>query len=97
VALAQIAAAAGTSEVDPQRLLEHIQTYINIDVVGTWGRTRDVQLVGFGVYTLEDDLARLLDSEHRLLVPDLTPEKGSYFRSDQFSFARVGVPSLNWP
>jgi Zn-dependent M28 family amino/carboxypeptidase len=68
---------------------------INIDVVGTWGRTRDVQVVGFGQNTLEDHLARVLGSEHRLLVPDRTPEKGSYFRSDQFSFARVGVPGLD--
>jgi len=37
----------------------------------------------------------VLKSEHRLLVPDLTPEKGSYFRSDQFTFARVGVPGLD--
>ena len=68
---------------------------INIDVVGTWGRTRDVQVVGFGENTLEDDLAQVLKSEHRVLVPDQTPEKGSYFRSDQFSFARVGVPGMD--
>jgi Zn-dependent M28 family amino/carboxypeptidase len=68
---------------------------INIDVVGTWGRTRDVQVVGFGENTLEDDLAQVLKSEHRVLVPDRTPEKGSYFRSDQFSFARVGVPGMD--
>jgi Zn-dependent M28 family amino/carboxypeptidase len=68
---------------------------INIDVVGTWGRTRDVQVVGFGESTLEDDLNHALKREHRVLVPDLTPERGSYFRSDQFSFARVGVPGLD--
>jgi Zn-dependent M28 family amino/carboxypeptidase len=68
---------------------------INIDGVGTWGRTRDVQVVGFGENTLEDDLAQVLESEHRVLVPDQTPEKGSYFRSDQFSFARVGVPGMD--
>jgi Zn-dependent M28 family amino/carboxypeptidase len=67
---------------------------INIDGVGTWGPTRDVQVVGFGQSTLDDDLARVLKNEHRTLVPDLTPENGSYFRSDQFSFARVGVPGL---
>jgi len=68
---------------------------INVDVVGTWGRTRDVQVVGFGENTLEDDLGQVLQREHRVLVPDRTPEKGSYFRSDQFSFARVGVPGMN--
>jgi Zn-dependent M28 family amino/carboxypeptidase len=67
---------------------------LNVDSVGTWGRTRDVQVVGFGQSSLDDDLARVLKAEHRTLVPDRTPEHGSYFRSDQFSFARVGVPGL---
>jgi Zn-dependent M28 family amino/carboxypeptidase len=68
---------------------------INIDGVGTWGRTRDVQVVGYGQNSLEQELARVLKSEHRTLIPDQSPEKGSYFRSDQFSFARVGVPGLD--
>jgi Zn-dependent M28 family amino/carboxypeptidase len=67
---------------------------LNVDSVGTWGLTRDVQVVGYGQSSLDDDLARVLKAEHRTLVPDLTPEHGSYFRSDQFSFARVGVPGL---
>jgi Zn-dependent M28 family amino/carboxypeptidase len=68
---------------------------INIDGVGTWGRTRDVQVVGYGQSTLEDELARVIRREHRTLIADQWPEKGSYFRSDQFSFARVGVPGLD--
>jgi Zn-dependent M28 family amino/carboxypeptidase len=68
---------------------------INIDVVGTWGRTRDVQVVGYGQSSLDDELARVIRREHRTLIPDQAPEKGSYFRSDQFSFARVGVPGLD--
>jgi Zn-dependent M28 family amino/carboxypeptidase len=67
---------------------------LNVDTVGTWGRTRDVQVIGYGQNTLEDDLARVLKAQHRSLVPDRKPEQGSFFRSDQFSFARVGVPGL---
>ncbi len=67
---------------------------LNIDTVGTWGRTRDAQVIGYGQNTLEDDLARVLKAQQRVLVPDQKPEHGSYFRSDQFSFARVGVPGL---
>jgi Zn-dependent M28 family amino/carboxypeptidase len=67
---------------------------LNVDIVGTWGRTRDLQVVGYGQNSLEDNLARVLKSEQRVLVPDRSPEKGSYFRNDAFSFARAGVPGL---
>jgi Zn-dependent M28 family amino/carboxypeptidase len=67
---------------------------LNIDSVGTWGRARDLQVIGFGQSSLDDDLARVLKSEGRVMVPDQQPEHGGYFRSDQFSFARVGVPGL---
>ncbi len=67
---------------------------LNIDNVGTYGRTRDLQVIGYGQSSLDDDLARILKREGRVLVPDQEPEKGSYFRSDQFSFARMGVPGL---
>ncbi|HWW21272.1 MAG TPA: M28 family metallopeptidase [Steroidobacteraceae bacterium] len=67
---------------------------LNIDSVGTWGRARDLQVIGFGQSSLDDDLAQVLKSEDRVMVPDQQPEQGGYFRSDQFSFARVGVPGL---
>jgi Zn-dependent M28 family amino/carboxypeptidase len=67
---------------------------LNIDSVGTWGRTRDVQVIGYGQSSLDDELARVIRSEGRVVVPDREPEHGGYFRSDQFSFARVGVPGL---
>jgi Zn-dependent M28 family amino/carboxypeptidase len=67
---------------------------LNLDVLGTWGRTRDAQVIGYGENSLEDDLARVLRSQQRVAVPDQKPEQGRYFRSDQFSFARVGVPGL---
>jgi Zn-dependent M28 family amino/carboxypeptidase len=67
---------------------------LNVDALGTWGRTRDAQVIGYGQNTLEDDLARVLKAQHRVVVPDQKPEQGRYFRSDQFSFARVGVPGL---
>ena len=67
---------------------------LNIDSVGTWGRARDVQVIGYGQSSLDDELARVLKTEGRTMVPDQQPEHGGYFRSDQFSFARVGVPGL---
>jgi Zn-dependent M28 family amino/carboxypeptidase len=74
--------------------LEQTLADLNLDALGTWGRTRDAQVIGYGENSLEDDLARVLKAQQRVVVPDQKPEQGRYFRSDQFSFARVGVPGL---
>lgn len=67
---------------------------INIDGVNTWGRTRDLGLVGVGQSTLEDILRRFTETQGRKLVPEAEPDKGYYYRSDHFEFAKVGVPAL---
>lgn len=67
---------------------------INMDSINVWGATRDVQVIGFGQNTLEDTYATLVKARKRTVVADSEPEKGRYFRSDQFSFAKQGVPSL---
>ena len=68
---------------------------LNVDVVGTYGRTRDVQVHGYGQSSLDDEFAQVLREHGQHVVPDQEPEKGFYYRSDQFSFARVGVPGLH--
>jgi Zn-dependent M28 family amino/carboxypeptidase len=67
---------------------------INMDGLGIWGRTRDIVVVGKGQSTLEDVLAAEVARQGRVLVPEPTPEKGYYYRSDHFEFAKVGVPAL---
>jgi len=67
---------------------------LNMDGLSHWGRTRDVVVVGKGQSTLEDVLAEHVAAQGRVVVPDPTPEKGSYYRSDHFEFAKVGVPAL---
>jgi Zn-dependent M28 family amino/carboxypeptidase len=74
--------------------LERTVANINIDGVNVWGRTRDVGLVGVGQSTLEDMLKRFVEAEGRKLLPEAEPEKGYYYRSDHFEFAKVGVPAL---
>jgi Zn-dependent M28 family amino/carboxypeptidase len=66
----------------------------NMDVLGTWGATKDTQIVGAGQNTLEDDYAVVVGKHGRTVINDAEPQKGSYFRSDQFNFAKQGVPSL---
>jgi Zn-dependent M28 family amino/carboxypeptidase len=67
---------------------------LNVDVLGTYGRTSDLQVIGYGQSTLDDTLIQVLRAQGRHAVADQEPQKGRYFRSDQFSFAQVGVPGL---
>ncbi|MFA5939250.1 MAG: M28 family metallopeptidase [Sinimarinibacterium sp.] len=67
---------------------------INMDGLSPWGPTRDIQVIGSGQNTLEDVLADILTREGRVVAADAEPEKGFYFRSDQFEVAKVGVPAL---
>ncbi len=67
---------------------------INMDEVNPWGRTSDIVVVGLGNSTLDDVLTRVLDADQRVVKPDAEPEKGFYYRSDHFEFAKKGVPAL---
>jgi Zn-dependent M28 family amino/carboxypeptidase len=68
---------------------------INIDGANVYGRdNNEIQVIGSGYTTLEDVLQRVVAEQGRSIVPDREPEKGFYFRSDQFSFAKRGVPAL---
>ncbi len=74
--------------------LRQIAGGVNMDSLNVNGATRDIVLVGGGKSELEDYLARAASAQGRTLKPEPTPEKGYYFRSDHFSFAKLGVPML---
>jgi len=67
---------------------------INLDGVNQCGRTRDVTVGGMGASDLDDVLRAADVSQGRTLSPDPESEKGFYYRSDHFNFAKVGVPAL---
>jgi Zn-dependent M28 family amino/carboxypeptidase len=67
---------------------------INMDGVNQWGRTRDITMVGDDNSTLIDLLREAAKEQGRTVGPDPDPEKGSYYRSDHFEFAKEGVPAL---
>ncbi|MCL4181809.1 MAG: M28 family peptidase, partial [Verrucomicrobia bacterium] len=67
---------------------------INMDATNQWGKTSDIVVVGLGNSTLDDVLAEAAREQGRTLVPDAEPEKGFYYRSDHFEFAKEGVPAL---
>ena len=68
---------------------------INMDGINQWGRTNDFTVIGLGNSTLDDDLTRILKADGRVVRPDAEPEKGFYYRSDHFEFAKEGVPALD--
>jgi Zn-dependent M28 family amino/carboxypeptidase len=67
---------------------------INLDAMPVVGPTRDLVVVGLGNSELEDVLRPIAAKQGRELVAESEPEKGQFFRSDHFSFARAGVPAL---
>lgn len=67
---------------------------INIDGINQWGKTSDLTVIGLGNSTLDDVLGTLVKAKGRTLSPDAEPEKGFFFRSDHFEFAKEGVPAL---
>jgi len=66
----------------------------NMDGLPVIGATKDVEVVGYGQSDLEDDLQRVATAQGRVVVPEATPEAGSFYRSDHFPLAKRGVPML---
>jgi Zn-dependent M28 family amino/carboxypeptidase len=75
--------------------LEKTLANINIDGINVWGRTTDIVDVGLGMSDLDDILADAAKRQNRVVKPDAEPEKGFFYRSDHFEFAKLGVPALD--
>jgi Zn-dependent M28 family amino/carboxypeptidase len=68
---------------------------INMDGLNVHGRTKDIILVGLGASDLDDYASAAAGEQGRVIKADAEPEKGFYYRSDHFNFARQGVPALD--
>ncbi len=68
---------------------------INLDSWNTHGRTKDLVLVGYGASDLDDYARDAAGEQGRVVHGDAEPEKGFYYRSDHFNFAKQGVPALD--
>jgi Zn-dependent M28 family amino/carboxypeptidase len=80
---------------NPLYPLKNTLADINMDVLNTWGKTKDITLIGLGNSSLDDIAAAVLKEKGRTISPDPEPEKGSFYRSDHFEFAKQGVPALD--
>lgn len=68
---------------------------INIDVMNIFGATKDMTIAGYGYSDLDTYAIEVLKSHNRYAAPAPNPASGGYYRSDHFSFSKVGVPSIN--
>ena len=81
---------------DPVVPLRNIAAILNLDVVNLYGRTRDVSALGLDQSSLGDLFARAARAEGlRVTENEEALLQGSYFRSDHFPLARVGIPGTS--
>jgi hypothetical protein len=71
-----------------------IAANLNVDSANVLGRTNDVGFVGYGRSSVDRIVEAVAKAQGRSVHGDPYPDKGSPYRSDQFSFAKVGVPGI---
>ncbi len=67
---------------------------INMDALNIYGPMKDITVVGYGLSELDRYIEAAAREAGRTVSPDPTPEKGSFFRSDHFPFAKQGIPAV---
>jgi len=81
--------------VTPIYPLRRTLANINMDGLNVHGRTKDLTLIGYGASELDDYASAAAAEQGRVIRPDPETEKGFYYRSDHFNFAKQGVPALD--
>ncbi|MBI3504447.1 MAG: M28 family peptidase [Proteobacteria bacterium] len=74
---------------------EEIVANLNMDGGNLIGRTRDLNVLGDSKSSLGPQLAAVVKPKGMRISPDAFPEQGHFYRSDHFSFAKAGVPSVS--
>ena len=75
--------------------IEKTAADINLDSMNILGPTRDFVPLGAERSSLEAIVEAIAKERGLRISPDPRPEQGSFFRSDHFPFAKVGVPSIS--
>ena len=65
----------------------------NVDGLNIWGRTNDLEFIGYGKNSLTALAEQVAARSGRTIEPDSNPALGLFYRSDHFNFARIGVPA----
>ena len=67
---------------------------INMDALTSPGRMKDLTIIGFGQSEMDEYAKAAAEIQGRYIMKDPEPEKGRFFRSDHFNFAKIGIPAL---
>lgn len=78
---------------DPPVHPGYLAANINIDGVAILGRTKDLAIVGMGKSSMDGLVKEIAAWQGRMVKGDEFPDKGFFYRSDQFNFAKIGVPA----
>jgi len=71
-----------------------IAANLNYDGGNIWGHAHDVTFVGLGKSSIDNLVELIAGEQGRVVKPDQYADRGYYYRSDQFSFAKIGVPAM---
>ncbi len=71
-----------------------IAANLNYDGGNIWGHTHDVTFIGLGKSTIDQIVEAVAQEQGRVVKPDQFADRGYFYRSDQFSFAKIGVPAM---
>jgi hypothetical protein len=83
-----------------QYLAEHppvppgrVAANVNIDGANIHGRTKDLTVIGLGKSSLDATITALAKLQGRVVKADQLSDRGFFYRSDQFNFAKQGIPA----
>ena len=71
-----------------------IAANLNYDGGNIWGHTHDVTFIGLGKSSIDQIMMAIAKEQGRVVKPDQFADRGYFYRSDQFSFAKIGVPAM---
>jgi Zn-dependent M28 family amino/carboxypeptidase len=67
---------------------------INMDALASPGKMKDLTITGYGHSEMDEYAKAEALKQDRYIIPDPEAEKGYFFRSDHFNFAKIGIPAL---
>ncbi|MCY1045401.1 M28 family metallopeptidase [Corallococcus sp. bb12-1] len=70
-----------------------IAANVNVDGANILGRTRDITVIGLGKSSLDGFVTAMAKTQGRTVKADQLSDRGFFYRSDQFNFARMGIPA----
>ena len=68
---------------------------VNLDAVNIHGRTHDLGVLGLGKSSVDAIVRDVAAAQGRTVHGDAFPDRGSFYRSDHFELAQVGVPTVS--